>query len=185
VKARLAHETNIPEGTITSYLDLLTAIGLIDTIAPWTTNLTKRETGRGKVLVADSAVALRLARLTDAQLHTLEYGEAFGAALEAFVYSELNRQQTWSRVDWDLFHYRDRDGDEVDVVIELYDGTVIGLEVKASTSFSARSFAGLTRLRDRLGDRFRAGLVLNTGSAGYRYADRLWAVPVSALWTIS
>ena len=37
-------------------------------------------------------------------------------------------------------------------------------------------------MRDRLGDRFIAGIVLNTAGAGYRYADRPYGAPVSALW---
>lgn len=64
------------------------------------------------------------------------------------------------------------------------DGSVVGIEVKASSTFSAKQFAGLTRLRDRLGSKFVAGVVLNTGPGGYRYADRLYGAPVSSLWTL-
>lgn len=185
VKAKLAEETGVPASTITGYLDLLHDVGLVASVPPWTPNLARREIGRPKTIVIDSGLALRLARLTPAQLTRIEYGEAFGAMLEGFVAAELLRQQTWSARRFDLFHYRDRDGDEVDLVLELDDGSVIGIEVKASTSFSGHQFRGLTRLRDSLGDRFLTGVVLNTGSAGYRYADRLYGAPVSALWEIA
>lgn len=104
--------------------------------------------------------------------------------LEGFVSAELLRQRTWSSRDYEIFHYRDRDGDEVDLVVEFDDGSVIGIEVKASTSFSAAQYKGLMRMRDRLGDRFVAGVVLNTGVSGYRYAERLYGAPVSALWEV-
>lgn len=87
-----------------------------------------------------------------------------------------------SQTDYRVFHYRDRAEGEVDAIIELSDGRVIGLEVKASRSFSARQFTTLTRLRDRLGEKFIAGIVINTSSQGYRFADRLYGVPIAALW---
>jgi predicted AAA+ superfamily ATPase len=182
VKAKLAQETAIPTRTITPYLDLLHEIGLIATIPPWTPNLAKREIGRPKTIVIDSALALRLAQLTPGQLKTLEYSESFGAALEGFVAAELLRQQTWSQNSFEVFHYRERNGDEVDLILEFDDGSVVGIEVKAATSFSAQHFKALGRLRERLGRKFLAGVVLNTGTSGYRYAERLYGAPVSALW---
>ncbi|RNI21635.1 ATP-binding protein [Flexivirga caeni] len=184
VKAKLAEETAVPPRTITGYLDLLQDVWLVASIPPWTPNIAKREIGRPKTIVIDSAVAMWLARLTPAQLTRLEYGEAFGALLEAFVAAELLRQHTWSTRRFDVFHYRDRSGDEVDLVLEFDDGSVVGVEVKSAMGFTAKQFRGLSRLRDRLGDRFLAGVVLNTGSTGYRYADRLFGAPVSALWDL-
>jgi len=183
-KAKLATETSVPAGTITGYLDLLHNVGLVTSIPPWTPNIAKREIGRPKSLIIDSALAMRLARMTPDQIARIEYGETLGAMLEALVCAELLRQRTWSSCEYDLFHYRDLDGDEVDLVVELYDGTVIAIEVKASMSFTAKQFTGLLRMRDRLGDRFRAGIVLNTGTGGYRYAERLFGAPVSSLWTL-
>jgi len=110
------------------------------------------------------------------------YGEAFGGFLEAFVGAELLRQQTWSSRRYDVYHWRDRNGDEVDLVLEFGDGTVVAIEVKSAISFTARQFSGLTKLRDALGARFVGGIVLNTGTEGYRYADRLYGAPISALW---
>lgn len=62
VKVKLAEETSVPASTITGYLDLLHDVGLVASIPPWTPNLAKREVGRPKTLVVDTAVAMRLAR---------------------------------------------------------------------------------------------------------------------------
>lgn len=185
VKAKLAEETAIPPRTVTGYVDLLHDVGLVASIPPWTPNLAKREIGRPKTYVIDSALAMWLARMTPEQLERIEYGEALGAMLESFVAAELVRQRTWSGRRFDVFHYRERDGGEVDLVLEFDDGSVIGLEVKSAMSFSAKQFRGLAGLRDKLGDRFIAGVVLNTGAAGYRFADRLYGAPVSSLWEFS
>ncbi len=182
VKAKLANETSVPPRTITGYLDLVHDVGLVASLPPWTPNLAKREIGRTKTFVIDSGLAMWLARMTPDQLTRLEYGEGFGAFLEAFVAAELLRQRAWSGQRYDVFHWRDRDGEEVDIVLELGDGRVIAIEVKSATSFNAKQFKGLTRLRDELGPKFIAGIVLNTTDTGYRYADRLYGAPVSALW---
>lgn len=184
VKARLAVEASIPAVTVTGYLDLLKDVGLVVTLPPWTPNLTKREVGRHKALVADSALALRLMRVKADRLGDIDQMNVLGALIEGFVVMEMQRQQTWSALEFELFHYRDRAGGEVDLVIELAGGDVIAVEAKASTSFSGHHFNGLRMLRDRLGDRFVAGIVLNTGTKGYRFADRLYGLPISALWEL-
>ena len=56
--------------------------------------------------------------------------------------------------------------------------------MKAASSFRGAQFTGLRKLRDQLGSRFVAGIVLNTGSAGYRLEDRLYGLPISALWDL-
>lgn len=182
VQARLATDVEIPRSTLPAYLDLLRDVGLIDMVPPWTPNLARREVGRQKSFVLDSAIATRLARVTLEQLSSVPYGEALGSFLEAWVVAELRKQQTWSQEEFELFHYRDRNGHEVDLVLEFADGAVLGVEVKASSSYSAQQFRGLVKMRDQLGDRFIGGIVLGTAERGYRYADRLVGAPISALW---
>jgi AAA domain len=43
---------------------------------------------------------------------------------------------------------------------------------------------GLRLLRDRLGDRFVAGFVLNLGELAYRKEDKIAVMPLSALWSL-
>ncbi len=80
------------------------------------------------------------------------------------------------------YHYRDRDGREVDIVLERRDGTIAGVEVKSAASASPSDFRGLRHLRDRLGDRFKAGVLLSTGPNTVPFGDRLAAVPLGGLW---
>ncbi|WP_172119489.1 ATP-binding protein [Actinomyces faecalis] len=181
VKARLAQAAGYPETMVTGYMDALRSVYLLDVLRPWTQNLTKREVGRPKVSVADPALAMHLAGQSAASLTPLT-ADGVGALLEGFVTSQLRAQQGWSEEDFNLFHYRDRSGKEVDLIIELHDGRVIGIEVKASSSYRAEQFAGLQFLRERLGERFIGGFVLGMSDHGYQYAERLWGLPISALW---
>ncbi|MGH3904937.1 MAG: hypothetical protein ACRDTE_12210 [Pseudonocardiaceae bacterium] len=70
----------------------------------------------------------------------------------------------------------------MDLVIELADGRVIGIEIKAAAAPTRIDGKHLTWLRDNLGDRFLTGLVLHTGPHSYPLDERLHAMPICALW---
>ncbi len=73
-------------------------------------------------------------------------------------------------------------GSEVDVVLEQADGWVAGVEVKTSATVTASDFAALQALRDFLGKRFRAGIVLYGGDHAVPFGEKLWLVPIHLLW---
>jgi hypothetical protein len=105
--------------------------------------------------------------------------------VENFVLSELARQLTWSDERVSLYHYRTRDGVEIDAVLETADGRVVGIEVKAGATVHGEDLAGLRHLATRLGPRFVAGYVLYTGQQTLSFGDRLLALPLDALWHAS
>lgn len=55
--------------------------------------------------------------------------------------------------------------------------------MKAASSVSEGDFRSLKRLRELLGTRFHAGIVLYDGEILLPFGERLLAVPISALWT--
>ena len=65
---------------------------------------------------------------------------------------------------------------------ERPDGSAVAVEVKSARSVNRRDASGLTFLRDRLGDRFQCGILFHTGPLTARLGERVWAVPVAALW---
>ena len=81
-----------------------------------------------------------------------------------------------------LSHYRDKEGREVDVVIEDRRGRVVGVKVKVSATVRAEDFAGLRRLAEACGERFALGLVLHDHDRVTPFGDRPVAAPLSALW---
>ena len=80
-----------------------------------------------------------------------------------------------------LYHLRDKDGYEVDLVLQC-GARYAGNEIKAASSVSEGDFRGLKRLRELLGTRFHAGVVLYDGEHLLPFGERLLAVPISALW---
>ena len=89
----------------------------------------------------------------------------------------------WTSEQYSFSHFRDKQGNEVDVVMEDRRGRVIGVEVKAEATVSSRDFSGLRRLATACGDRFVTRLVLYDYDQILPFGDRMWAAPVSALWS--
>ena len=81
-----------------------------------------------------------------------------------------------------LFHFRDRDQNEVDLVLENARGQIVGIEVKAATSVARRDFSGLDRLASIAGKRFVQGIVLYDGEQPLSFADNLRAAPFASVW---
>lgn len=181
-KADLANDAGFPTSTIDPYLDLLEALYLVRRIPAWSSNFTKRVVGRPKATLVDSGLVASLLNLSPEAMHPTRNPTPAGPLLEGFVANEIRRQLAWSDVRARLFHFRDRIGPEIDLVLEHRDGRVVAIDVKASTSPGRDSFRWLSYLRDRLGDRFVQGIVLYTGSDALSFGDRLAALPIEALW---
>lgn len=112
--------------------------------------------------MADTGLLASLVGADERRIETdLDLGGMF---CETFVAMELDRQISWLDDRPQLFHFRDRDQREVDIVFEHRDGSVSAIEVKASATVKSHDFRGLRHLRDKLGDRFKAGALLYTGA---------------------
>lgn len=164
------------------YVDLLQTLYLVHRVNAWSNQVSKRITKRPKLALLDAGLVARLTNVRAGALAANVNPTPSGPLLETFVLSELRKQLTWSDVRPALYHYRDRDGAEVDVILEADDGRIVALEVKASASLSDRDFRWLRLVRDRLGKRFVAGAVLYPGPASHSWGERLSALPLCALW---
>ncbi len=105
------------------------------------------------------------------------------AILESSVFAELQKLATWSAQRCSLAHFRDKDRNEVDIVIESRRGQVVGIEIKVSATVKAGDFSGLPKLAGACGDRFVQGMVLYDHDRIVPFADNMHAVPLSCLWS--
>ena len=112
-------------------------------------------------------------------------GHLVGPLLEAFVANEVVRQLAWTPRSQRprVFHYRQTSGPEVDLVVEGSGGQVVAIEVKAQATRPSGVPSGMRTLAESLGARFTSGLILYTGSETVQLDDRIWAVPIDALWS--
>ena len=102
---------------------------------------------------------------------------------ETFVLMELVKQAAWGATPVQLFFYRDTDRREVGLVIESTSGDVVGIEAKSAATARASDTRGLRLLRDKLGPRFKAGIVVYSGEHTLPIGERIWAVPLCGLWS--
>jgi len=183
--SKAAQAVGVSRPTAEGHLRLLEDLFLVVRLPAWGRTLRSRVNAKPKAHVVDSGLAARLLRLNPDKLAALDPAALtdFGHLLETFVVGEVRKQASWLDEPVDLGHWRTSDGAEVDLVVESDDGTVIGLEVKASERATAAEFRGLVQLREVLGPRFTAGIILTTGRRSYTYADRLHVMPIDRLWT--
>ena len=174
--SRLGGAIGVTVPTIQSWIRILETIFLIRLVPGWSANLTTRAVSTPKVMFLDSGVAGYLSAGAAADASA-------GRLIENLVLGELARQLTWTDFSARLYHYRDRDQNEVDALLEDNAGTIVGVEVKAAETITSADFRGLRSLQRRLTDRFRAGFVLYCGDESLSFGDGLVALPISALWT--
>lgn len=179
--SQLAAGINVNHRTSQRYVGLLEQVFLIATVQPWFTNALKRIVKTPKLHFLDSGLLATARGLTFDRVKA-DRG-TFGSLLETFVFSEVLKLMTASDLRVTPHHFRDRDMREVDIVLERDDGTIAGIEVKASATVKAGDFSGLRALADACGDRFAFGTVLYDNTDVVPFGDRLAAAPLSSLWS--
>lgn len=176
----LAGPFQLTRQTIHDYVTLLERVFLLERLPPWHSNQLSRLVKTPKLHVGDTGVACALLGIDTVALQRNR--EAVGPLLETFVLQELKRQASWRTSPIAFFHFRDRDGMEVDIVLEQGPGMVAGVEVKAASTVTAADFRGLRKLKATAGKRFVGGVVLYDGEISASFGDGLYAVPLRALW---
>lgn len=161
----------------------LETIHLLTTVPAWSRNLTRRVKRRPKIFITDPGVAAWLLGKTPDALED-PTDPATGQLVETFVFAELRRQLTWAATEVTIYHWQDRAGAEVDIVLEAADGRIAGLEIKSGQTAKPEWFRWLGQMRDAIGDKFKVGVALYTGDQILPFGDRLLAVPISALWEL-
>lgn len=170
--------------TAQKYVGILERLFLLRQVPPWsppsTYNAVSRLTKTPKLHFLDTGLLAALRGDTAAQLQKDRTG--YGPLLESFVVSEVLKLATWSDQRLRISHFRTKDQDGVDLVIEDRRGRVIGIEVKASATVRPQDLRGLRLLQAAVGDKFVHGLVLHDHDRITPFDEKLHAVPVSMLW---
>ena len=179
--AELGRKLNLNQVTVRKYLALLGQLFLAGKLRGWSLNKGRRLIKAPKMHVADTGLACATRKLTEEKL--LQQPKAFGLLAESFAYNELRKQAAWIDGLLSFYHYRDTNGNEVDVIIEDGEGGLFGVEVKSTTSLAPKDRRGLEHFKADAGERFRFGTLLHDGDHTSCFGDRLFAVPMAALWS--
>jgi len=186
--AELMNASDIARGlglhreTVDNYIAVLERLFLVRRLPAWHNNPAHRLIKTPKIHVIDSGLAATLADLTASDW--FEQRERMGHLLESFVVQQIMAQAEWTDAGLRFWHYRDKDGQEVDLVITRGRKTW-GIEVKASSAVNRKDGRGLELLAARSGKQFQGGILLYNGKDVLPLGTQnMLAVPISKLWEL-
>jgi predicted AAA+ superfamily ATPase len=159
----LASDTGITRVTAESWLSVLQASHLIFIVRPWFTNTSKRFIKTPKLYFSDPGLAAWFLGIRDAG-HVTAHPQR-GALFENWVMTELLKAQTNSGHKPSLYFLRDKEGHEVDAIIETAPDTFQAVEVKAGETVASDSFAGLDYWRSHLAGKKLVPWLVHGGTA--------------------
>lgn len=181
--ADLARDAGMNQVTFKRYFTLLQAIFLVQTIQPWHSSQVKRLMKSEKLYLCDTGLLSRLLIINPNDL--VRDSKVKGVMLENFVAMELMKQISWSRTRPRLYHFRDYQGNEVDIVLKSGSGRkIVGIEVKAASTITHDDCRGMRILSASLGKDFLRGMVLYAGTAIIPLAENIHTVPLTTLWSV-
>jgi uncharacterized protein len=177
---KLARDLEISDKTVRAYIELLRIVFLVHVVPAWRPGLRSRELHAPKIYLTDTGLLAQQLGVNEQRI--AEDDQVTGYALETFCGMEILKHQSWAAQSCTMRHYRAQD-DEIDIVLEAQSGELAAVEVKARASIRARDWRVIALLRDKNPDLFKAGVVLYTGRQTIPLGDRIWAVPISGLWS--
>ena len=178
-----ANDITINERTLDNYLNAMRRLFVVEDVPAWSPSVRSKTTIRTSVKrqLADPSIATAVMRVDTADLlHDLN---TFGFLFESLCTRDL-RVYAQSN-DGEIFHYRDKDQLEIDLIISLNDGRWAAIEVKLGEHQADEAAANLIQLKNKV-DTSRIGepsflMVLTGGKFAYQRKDGVMVVPLACL----
>jgi predicted AAA+ superfamily ATPase len=143
-KTDLAAPLGVSIPTITEWLNILEITGQVLLIPPFYENFGKRLVKSPKVYFVDSGLACHLLGIGD--LATLNRSPFLGPLYEGLVAAEIVKYRLNRGQARNLYHFRDRQGLEVDFVVDAGNRRLVLLEAKATRTPMPADAQALARL---------------------------------------
>ncbi len=175
----LASVFQVSRPTVFDYIALFEQMFFLEKLPPWHSNRFRRLIKTPKLHLCDTGLACTLLGVNDVSLK--KNRPLLGQLLETFVFQELRRQASYHKQRHVFFHYRNKKGAEVDIVIER-NHLVAGVEVKSSATLNLADFKGLRMLKKVVGKHFACGVILYNGETSVSFGNGFFAVPLNVLW---
>jgi uncharacterized protein len=177
------NETSITNKTLSSYLNALRRLFVIEDVPAWQPSLRSKTAIRTshKRQFVDPSIATAAMR-TNAQGILRDF-ETFGFLFESLCTRDL-RVYTQA-LDGGVFHYRDKSELEADLILKLHDGRWAAVEVKLGMKQIDEAAANLLKLSEKV-DKGKMNspsflMVLTGGHVAYRRPDGVLVVPIGCL----
>lgn len=167
--------------TLESYINALENLYLIEKVPAWRNTDYDRVGKKPKIFMTDTGLMFSLLSW---DLERIRFqSDSLGKLIETFIFNELSIQGDVHKGIYKLFHYRDREQREIDLIVEREDGLLLGVEVKSSIGVIQGDFKHLIWFKQHIAKKKSfIGIVLYMGERPLSFGDNLWAVPISMIW---
>lgn len=152
----IALDVGVSDDTARRWLQVMERSEVIFYLRPYSNNLLKRTVKTPKMYFFDTGLVAYLTRYSDPEI--LMNGAINGAILENYTVAEIVRTYHNCAKECILHYYRDKDSNEIDLVIES-DGMLHPLEIKKSVN-PGTELAGTFKILDKASVKRGVGAIL-------------------------
>ncbi len=181
--SNISNDLELDDKLTKTYIQILELMFIIKRVPAYLRNRAKRQATRmPKLHFVDTGLACYLLGL-----HTHEqllYSQYYGGLLETLIIMEFYKHAQWASNEVAIYHFRDKQKNEVDIVLEQTNGQIIGVEIKASASINMRDFKGLSKLAEYAKEKFSHGILFYSGEEilpFHQGDNKFYAIPIGIL----
>lgn len=176
----------ISDKTLSSYLEILERIHVLDNVEPWSPQLRSKTTIRSGLKRSFSDPSLVTAALHASENDLRLDHRTFGLVFESMALRDLKVYA--ESLDGHLYYYRDKAGRECDAVIHLSDSRWGAIEIKLGTDETSinEGLASLKKFAENIDTDIMhkpSFLMVLTAATNYAYKtdDGIFVVPIGCL----
>lgn len=173
----LAAKTALSKETAGNYLEALRALYLFDRVPAYANTDYGQVGKRPKWIATDAALIANLLGWGEEEVYLDQSRN--GKLVETWVYQQIAAIAD-AEGGYEISHYRDGKGREIDFMVERDDGALLGIEVKTGMVGPA-DFANLKWFASNLAKKSFTGIVVHSGKDVMRFGEGFYAVPFAAL----
>ena len=175
----IANEIGISVPTANRWLSILISSNIVYLLQPYYSNSLKRAVKTPKLYFLDTGLIAYLTKWTTPEV--LEAGAMAGAFFETFVVGEVLKSfYNAGILEPPLYYYRDKDGKEIDLLIEQ-DGKLHPVEIKKTANPSKRQLANFSVLEKNESITIGTGGIICLYEKSLPLDDKNVTIPVSWL----
>ena len=169
--------------TAAEYLEALEQLMIVENQPAWAPHLRSRSVLRNTPVRHFTDPSLAAAALRASPARLLQDTKTLGLLFESMVIRDLRVYA--QAADAEVYHYRDKDGLEVDAIVQAMDGRWAAFEVKLGSQRVDEGTRNLLRLAQRVDQELcgKPSMLAVIVSSGYGYMrpDGVGVIPIGAL----
>ncbi|MCL2833377.1 MAG: ATP-binding protein [Treponema sp.] len=182
-KSQITAAMSINKLTLDSYINTLVSMFMFEKVPPWIKSDYERIGKRPKFFMTDTGVMTSVLGWDPKKVFMSS--DQSGKLIETFVFQELAALADLD-TKYRLCQYRDRNGQEIDFLLERDDESLLGIEVKAGHNVSMDDFKPQIWFSENIIKNTKpyTGIILYSGDRTIRFSKNMTAVPTAALWAM-